>query len=209
MIYGSVNPPVFSRIPRAAARILDVGCGDGTLARAIKSEWPAHITGITHSDEEAVRGRDGLDAVVVTDLNRFDGAQLGTFDCVICSHVLEHLLDPWSLLRTLQPHLVTGGTLIVALPNLLFWRNRLAMLCGRFRYTDGGLMDRTHCKFFDWHTSAELVRNAGFVLTECLADGSWPGSHFLGSFRAPLDRVALAMSPGLFGWQFVLVGRPA
>lgn len=207
MIYGSVNPPVFARIPRTARTLLDVGCGDGTLARVIRGEWPAAVSGITHSTEEAARARDVMESVLVTDLNRFDGAGLGQFDCVICSHVLEHLVDPWQLLRTLRPHMNPGGTLIVALPNLLFWRNRLAMLAGNFRYTDGGLMDRTHCKFFDWRTAAELVTQAGFTLVEQVADGSWPGSHFLGPLRRPLDRIALGAAPGLFGWQFVLAGR--
>ncbi len=209
MIYGSVNPPVFARLPRTARTLLDVGCGDGTLARAIRAEWPAQITGITHSAEEAARARDVMERVVVADLDRFDGAGLRQFDCVVCSHVLEHLVDPWQLLRGLRPHLNPGGTLIVALPNLLFWRNRLAMLGGNFRYTDGGLMDRTHCKFFDWQTAAELVTQTGFELVERSAHGSWPGSHLLGPLRGPLDRFAEGVFPGLFGWQFVLVGRSA
>lgn len=207
MTYGSVNPPVFARIPRTATTILDVGCGDGTLARAIRSEWPAKISGITHSAEEAAQAESTMEAVLVADLNGFDGGSLGQFDCVICSHVLEHLVDPWQLLRTLRPHLNSGGTLIVALPNLLFWRNRLAMLAGHFRYTDGGLMDRTHCKFFDWQTAADLVTQAGFDQVERSAHGAWPGSHLLGPLKAPLDRLAETTFPGLFGWQFVLVGR--
>ncbi len=207
MIYGSINPPVFSRIPRTAERILDVGCGDGTLARAIRAEWPAKVSGITHSAEEAGRARAVLESVWVTDLNRFEGEGLGRFDCVVCSHVLEHLVDPWQLLRLLRRHLNPGGTLLVALPNLLFWRNRLALLAGRFRYTEGGLMDQTHCKFFDWQTAAELVEQAGFTAVERVADGAWPGSHFLGPLRAPLDSLALRAAPGLFGWQFVVVGR--
>ena len=207
MIYGSVNPPVFTRIPRTAQTILDVGCGDGTLARAILAEWPAKITGITHSADEATRARDVMEQVLVADLDRFDGVGLGQFDCVVCSHVLEHLVNPWQLLRTLRPHLNSGGTLIVALPNLLFWRNRLAMLAGHFRYTDGGLMDRTHCKFFDWQTAAELVTQAGFELAGRSAHGAWPGSHLLGLLKAPLDRLAESTFPGLFGWQFVMVSR--
>ncbi len=207
MIYGSVNPPVFSRLPREAGRILDVGCGDGTLARAIRDEWPAAITGITHSPAEAERAEEVMERVLVTDLDRFDGAGLDRFDCVVCSHVLEHLADPWRLLRVLRPFLRPGGVLLVALPNLLFWRNRLALLAGRFRYADGGLMDRTHCKFFDWQTAAELVTQAGFTLTERSAHGAWPGSHLLGPLKAPLDRIAESAFPGLFGWQFVIVAQ--
>ena len=157
MVYGSVNPPVFRRIPRSSKRILDVGCGDGSLARAIRAEWPAQVCGLTYSEEEARLAREGTERIWVADLDRFDVPDLGAFDCIVCSHVLEHLVDPWRVLAKLRGHLEPGGTLIVALPNLLFWRNRVEMLRGRFRYTEGGLMDRTHCKFFDWDTAAELV----------------------------------------------------
>jgi 2-polyprenyl-3-methyl-5-hydroxy-6-metoxy-1,4-benzoquinol methylase len=207
LIYGSINPPVFSRIPRTARRILDVGCGDGTLARAIRADWAPQVSGITHSAEEATRAKDAMERVWLADLDRFDVIDLGQFDCIVCSHVLEHLVNPWGLLRTIRPHLAPGGTLIVALPNLLFWRNRLAMCAGRFRYSDGGLMDRTHCKFFDWQTAAELVSQADFELVERSAHGAWPGSHLLGPLRAPLDRFAEDRFPGLFGWQFVVVGK--
>jgi 2-polyprenyl-3-methyl-5-hydroxy-6-metoxy-1,4-benzoquinol methylase len=207
MVYGSVNPPVFRRIPRSAKRILDVGCGDGSLARAIRAEWPAQVCGLTYSEEEARLAREGTERIWVADLDRFDVPDLGAFDCIVCSHVLEHLVDPWRVLAKLRGHLEPGGTLIVALPNLLFWRNRVEMLRGRFRYTEGGLMDRTHCKFFDWDTAAELVAGSGLELVERSAHGAWPGSHMLGPLKTPLDRFAENTLPGLCGWQFVLVGR--
>lgn len=207
MIYGSVNPPVFARIPRNARRILDVGCGDGSLARAIRAEWPAQVSGLTWSEEEARLANGVLERVWVADLNRFEESDLGVYDCIICSHVLEHLVDPWRVLGRLRGHLEAGGTLIVALPNLLFWRNRLEMTRGRFRYTEGGLMDRTHCKFFDWDAAGELVSAAGFEVVDRSAHGAWPGSRLLGPLKKPLDRFAENAFPGLFGWQFVVVGR--
>jgi hypothetical protein len=41
----------------------------------------------------------------------------------------------------LRAALVDGGTLIIALPNVLHWRQRLTFLRGTFRYTPGGIMD--------------------------------------------------------------------
>ena len=164
VIYGSVNPPVYSRIPRAARTLLDVGCGDGTLGRKLHSEWGVQVTGITHSTAEAELARTRLVKVVVADLNDFDPVGLGQFDCIVCSHVLEHLHAPGELLRRMQGNFSSGGCLIVALPNLLHWRQRLALLRGRFRYTEGGLMDRTHLRFFDWETAAGLLRDTGYEL---------------------------------------------
>lgn len=208
MIYGSVNPPLFQRLPRSARRLLDVGCGDGTLGRAIKAEWAATVVGITHSEEEAARARSGLDQVVVADLETYDPAPLGKFDAVVCSHVLEHLSRPERWLKALQACFAAGGTLVVALPNVLFWRQRLRFLRGHFRYTAGGLMDSTHLRFFDWETARALVTDAGYTLRDQAADGGFPGSRLLGPARAPLDSLATRLAPGLFGFQFLLVASP-
>lgn len=209
VIYGSVNPPLFQRLPRSARRILDVGCGDGTLGRAIKAEWTATVVGITHSEEEAERARSGLDEVLVADLETYDPAPLGRFDAVVCSHVLEHLSRPERWLKALHPCFTTSGTLVVALPNVLFWRQRLRFLRGRFRYTAGGLMDSTHLRFFDWETARSLVTDSGYTLRDRVADGGFPGSRLLGPARVTLDSLATRLAPGLFGFQFLLVAGPA
>lgn len=99
-----------------------------------------------------------------------------------------------------------GGLLIVALPNVLHWKQRLQFLRGRFRYTEGGLMDSTHFRFFDWSTCAELLRDAGYLIQARQADGILPLSRLLGPRLASrLDRSALALLPGLLGTQFILL----
>jgi SAM-dependent methyltransferase len=204
MIYRAVNPAVLARIPRHARRVLDVGCGDGALGRALKARQPAEVVGITYSPEEAARARDVLDEVVAADLESADLAQLGTFDCIVCSHVLEHLREPARVLSRLRHNLEAYGTVLIALPNTLHYRQRLAFLAGRFRYADGGIMDRTHYRFFDWTTARDLVREADLCLTEARAVGGAPGSRFLGPLGGLLDRAAVRGRPGVFGVQFVL-----
>src|SRR3954467_11309597 len=98
MLYGSVNESVLKRVPPTATRILDLGCGIGALGRALKSLRAAEVVGVTFSAEEAEKARLALDEVIVQDLNQFIPTGLGTFDCVICSHVLEHLHSPNALL---------------------------------------------------------------------------------------------------------------
>ena len=199
---------MFQRVPRTARRILDVGCGDGTLGRAIKAEWSAAVVGITHSAAEAERARAVLDEVVVADLDTYDPGALGRFDAIICSHVLEHLSHPERWLRALRDSFTPEGRLLVALPNVLFWRQRLQFLAGRFRYTEGGLMDSTHLRFFDWETAAQRVSDSGYRIVERVADGGFPGSRWLGPLRPRVDAWATRWAPGLLGFQFILVAEP-
>ena len=206
LTYGSVNPGIFTRVPRSSRRILDVGCGTGLLGTALKDEQAErYVVGITHSDREAARAREALDQVVVADLENFDFRGLGEFDCVICSHVLEHLRNPAEVLAQLRGVLAPAGVVLIALPNVLHWRQRIQFLIGRFRYTEGGLMDNTHVVFFDWSTARELVERAGLRLAASASEGGFPGSRFLGSAGRTLDALSLSVAPGLMGTQFVLV----
>ncbi|MBU6400417.1 MAG: class I SAM-dependent methyltransferase [Verrucomicrobia bacterium] len=208
-MYGALNQAVLARVPSTANRVLDLGCGTGVLGRALKERQPCAVVGVTFSPEEAAAARAHLDQVLVRDLNRFEPGEVGRVDCVICSHVLEHLYHPDQLLRQLHACLAAEGRVVVALPNVLFWRQRLEFCLGRFRYAEGGLMDRTHYRFFDWETAGALLAQTGYGVESAEAEGALPGSRFLAQAGRWLDQRALELSPGLFGFQFIFVARPA
>ena len=211
MVYEAFNEPVLQFIPTGAKKLLDLGCGNGVLGKYIQERWQAAVTGITYSETEAALARTNLDTVITADLNTFDFAELGQFDCIICSHVLEHLYEPEAVLRKLKGNLSETGTLIVALPNVLFYRQRLEFLKGHFRYTEGGgLMDSTHFRFFDWHTAQEMVQKAGFQIRSAASLGSFPLPVFrkiAPSLARKIDNWATKAYPGTFGWQFVIEAR--
>lgn len=212
--YSSVNRLVLQNVPREARRVLDVGCGTGQLGQVLKAERPeTTVVGITWSAMEAEAARAALDEVFVEDLESASFDNLGTFDCVICSHVLEHLRRPGDTLKRLRRVLSDTGTLVVALPNPMVWRQRLEFLRGRFRYTPGGgIMDDTHLVFFDWDTAQDLVSSSGFDVVLAQGEGGLAGSRHLGrlspTLRQKVDDVAVRVLPGLFATQIVMVGRP-
>ncbi len=205
--YQALNRPVLDMIPTSARRILDLGCGTGSLGRALKARQPVEVIGVTYSDPEAEIARLHLDRVVVSDLNTFSPDDLGRFDGIVCSHILEHLYWPERVLQALVGSLEPGGRLFVALPNSLVWKQRLRFLRGEFRYTDGGLMDRTHFRFFDWTSARALVAGGGYREISADADGGFPLARFMPGAGPLLSRVALRIAPGLFGWQFLIVAE--
>ena len=147
---------------------------------------------------------------MTSDLNNFNPINLGQFDCIICSHILEHLYQPQQLLDRLHANLTPDGQLIVALPNTLQWRQRWEFVKGNFKYTDGGVMDRTHFRFFDWETALALVTDAGYTILSRSADGYFPlpvMRKMMPPVATQLDKLATQVLPGLFGCQFIIVAQ--
>jgi SAM-dependent methyltransferase len=206
ILHRALNEQVLGLVSTTAKRVLDLGCGTGALGGALKKRQSTEVVGVTISTAEAELAGAVLDRALVEDLNAFNPSELGTFDCIVCSHVLGYLYAPDQFLRSVRGMLEPEGAIIVALPNILYWPQRLKFLRGEFRYTDGGILDRTYCRFFDWESARLLVRDAGFEIDLAVADGGFPGSRFL-PCRHALDRFALRCFPGMFGNQFVIRGR--
>ena len=210
-VYEGVNQTVLSLVPRSANCILDVGCGTGALGGCLRHERHRTIVGITYSPQEAEQAARRLSRVICADLNTFDFRSLGKFDCVILSHILEHLYAPEDLLHRIRPLLSAGSVLLIALPNVLWWRQRLEFLLGRWRYQDWGILDRTHFRFFDQQSSRHLIEDAGYEIVRALPDGPFPlTSRFrkqLGPVHVVLDRIGCLIAPGLFAQQFLYLAQ--
>jgi 2-polyprenyl-3-methyl-5-hydroxy-6-metoxy-1,4-benzoquinol methylase len=202
------------------ARVLDVGCATGYLARELRTRrGAASVDGVEFDPVAAEQARAHCREVVSGDLEaaltREAVAAMvqrgGGIDTVVCADVLEHLRDPWSTLawlRTLLPESGGTGQAIVSIPNIAHWTARRALLRGHFDYAEHGLFDRTHLRFFTRDSVRELARRAGFaVRAEHPAGAPLPLESrlpLLGRVRDPCVR----RCPELFALQFVLVLVP-
>lgn len=215
LVYGAANPAILSLIPNSTRKILDIGCGSGELGRELKSRMSCEVVGITYSQAEAEAASDHLDYVIVEDLNNLDPANIDVnfkdFDLIVCSHILEHLYYPQILLERLHKLCEPECKLIIALPNALNFRQRIRFLRGDFKYTEGGLMDQTHFRFFDWDTSFDLLKNSGYNVVYRKADGYFPLPglrRLIQPIALQIDKLAVQLMPGLFGTQFILMAHP-
>ena len=213
--YDALNISLIKYIPKDSKSILDIGCGSGALGKFIKENInpKASITGITYSENEAVTARERLNSVIVADLNTFDFNTLGKFDLIICSHILEHLFNPSSILNSLQGNLTPAGKILIALPNILYWKQRMKFIKGHFKYSKGGgLMDDTHFRFFDWTTAQDLIKENNFNIIDSTAIGNFPLPlirKVIPSFITnKIDQTFSKLLPGLLGFQFIFLVEP-
>jgi 2-polyprenyl-3-methyl-5-hydroxy-6-metoxy-1,4-benzoquinol methylase len=166
-------------VPAGARSVLDVGCGSGGFGAALRRADPGRLVwGVEPVPEVAALARRYYDRVIVEPYPEALQGCGRTFDCIVFNDVLEHLADPWAALRATLPYLEPQGTVVASIPNV---RNiRVVMnlvLRGDWTYTESGVLDRTHLRFFTGRTIATLFADTGFVV------GRVEGIHVIGSGR--------------------------
>ena len=153
-------------LPDAPA-LLDIGCGRGQLASAARG-LSYRVTGVESHPAALAVAQDRVDKLLPVDLTDQNGISAAldgqNFDIILFADVLEHTLDPLSVLLFYLRFLKPGGRIVVSLPNIACWDRRLALLFGHFDYTDAGIMDRTHLRFFTFRTAQALLREAGLAI---------------------------------------------
>lgn len=189
-------------------RLLDLGAAGGHLGRAVRGHV-AFLAGVEPHPPDSVRAREGYD-----DWRESDALHAGVwdapFDAVLCADVIEHVTDPKALLALIRGWLKPGGVLLASLPNIANISIRLALLFGRFRYTDRGILDGTHRAFYTLATAGELLERGGFRVRAVeptampyeLAIPRLARAPWTGTTRA-LARLSAHALPTLFGYQFV------
>jgi 2-polyprenyl-3-methyl-5-hydroxy-6-metoxy-1,4-benzoquinol methylase len=178
-------------------RVLDIGCDTGNLGLAIKSRG-ASVDGIEICPEAANMAAGKLDAVFTGNIaDPAVAAQVtGPYDAIIFADVLEHIAQPADTLELVKKWLRPGGVVIASLPNVANFRVRFGLLFGRFEYTEIGILDKTHLRFFTKKTAKELFAGSGFEVLDTRPAATHMPSALLYSW------------PGLFATRFVVMARP-
>ena len=153
--YGTLHTLFKKELP-TQARILDVGCAAGHLIGYLQqreSEW--HVLGVDmnpHACEvAAAKGR----TVIHSDFESLN-LEDGSFDCIILSHLIEHVLDPAVMLLKARKLLKEGGKLYIETPNTK------CLDLGLFGKYWGGLHCPRHTYLFSRSNIGRLLGDNGF-----------------------------------------------
>jgi methionine biosynthesis protein MetW len=128
-------------------RVLDVGCGDGTLMDFLKNNKKIDVRGIEISKNNVQKcvgkGLTVIEGDAEKDLIQFPDR---SFDFVILSQTLQAFLNPEIVINEL---LRVGKKAIVTIPNFGFWKVRLQLLIK-------GTMPITKTLPDEWHNTPNL-----------------------------------------------------
>ena len=189
-------------------RLLDLGAAGGHLGRALRDRC-SFLAGVEPDATLPASARAGYDvwqAVDAMDAGGWDAP----FDVVVCGDVLEHLARPEDLLARIHAWLKPGGRLFVSLPNIANVSIRLALLLGHFRYTERGILDRTHLSFYTLASARHLLESSGFAVRS-VEPTAMPYELALPRLLRPpwsapvraFARLSASVWPTMFGYQFV------
>jgi 2-polyprenyl-3-methyl-5-hydroxy-6-metoxy-1,4-benzoquinol methylase len=203
--FAHARTEIIPLLPPNVMRIADIGGASGATLSAVKAQHPAATTILLdlHAQSvETARSRGHL--AYQCDLEKAVPDILGTCDTVLFLDVLEHLVDPWSVLRRAVESLPAGATVIVSVPNIRYWQVSFGLFfLGRWRLQDAGVLDRTHLRFFTRETGAVLVTGAGLSL------GAVTGRLAGGRRNRLINRITLGLFADFLRSQYIYVGRKA
>lgn len=181
------------------ATVLDLGPGSGDDLIICRNLFPAALLIGVESHEPYVNHLESLGIKVIKlDIEHsilpLEG---GSVDVIILNQILEHTKEVFWVLHECSRVLKKGGTLIVGVPNLAAWHNRLILLLGVQPPAIASLS--CHVRGFTGEDLAQLLQSGGLNVERRLSAGFYP-------FPPLIARLLAKLLPNL-GWSIHMLAR--
>ncbi len=152
----------------ADGRVVDVGAASGTLGRLCQGQG-LQLIGIEPNPEWAEMARPFYQEMFVGPVQAAPREYFHPASVIVLADVLEHLAEPDAILSEMVHQAKEGALFIVSVPNVANLWVRMRLLSGRFDYSERGILDRTHLRFFTRDTFFDLLRKSGLQIQRCTA----------------------------------------
>ncbi len=198
-----VRKDILPLLPKNCGDAIELGCSDGgTLAWLKASGRARHTTGMELCQAPASLARTQVDHVIEGNIeSTIKELNFDSYDLVLCLDVLEHLVDPWTVVQNIYMLLRPGGSIIISLPNVRNYTVVLPLLFnGTWCYQKDGIMDKTHLRFFSREGAKNILTQNGFIIKDSADSGLQPRRK-LEAWKAVLKKTLLR---DFFVFQFLL-----
>jgi 2-polyprenyl-3-methyl-5-hydroxy-6-metoxy-1,4-benzoquinol methylase len=161
--------------------VLEMGCGDGQWTGPIIQKFGS--TSVVDASAKLLdAARNNFGSKIISHQSYFEDFKPSQkWDTVLCTYVLEHVVDPVQVLKSCYQWLKPGGQLVVAVPNSSSLHRRLGVVMGlQKEATDLSPADRSvgHRRVYNAASLQEDLLAAGFVIEkqDCLCCKILPNS---------------------------------
>ena len=153
--------------------ILDVGCADGKTLKYIKDKHKVNLYGVEPDRRlSSMAGQHGK--IFCGTVEKYLKTVNKSFDAIIMTDVIEHLVNPWVVVRELGRRLKEGGAIYASIPNVMHATVLYNLLVnGSFAYQSNDIVNREHLRFFTYNDAMALFIIAG-LKPQCMGGISLP-----------------------------------
>jgi 2-polyprenyl-3-methyl-5-hydroxy-6-metoxy-1,4-benzoquinol methylase len=187
---------------RECQNILDIGCGEGTLGELTASSTSMY--GVDISETALKLAEEHYSETTQADIENDEILEMFDveFDAIVCLEVLEHLFHPEEFINILADKSSSETTIIISVPNFVYWRHRLNILRGNIPegYTLYGSSE--HISHFKPKSLHSLLTNSGISIEKTIYDTHYP---LVPDSLIPNSVGRLA--PSLTAQQMIFVGK--
>jgi SAM-dependent methyltransferase len=218
--FSNVRTEVEPLLPPRMKTVLELGCGAGGTMRWLRQQHEIeYAAGMELFPDAAEEARSCFDEVHVGDVEKLPlSFRCEKFDAVLALDVLEHLADPWALLRRLRGHVAEDGVIIASIPNVSHFKVAFPLFFkGSWEYADSGHLDRTHLRFFNERGVRSLFEATGFHVRKLDCTTAYPDVlSFLGMserrsrwYSQRLLRAVPVLPKRFIASQYLVAATPA
>ncbi|MBF0619565.1 MAG: class I SAM-dependent methyltransferase [Candidatus Omnitrophica bacterium] len=162
--YMQALAPVLSRLSRDA-RILEIGCGNGFVLKALQDRGYRQVFGVEPSADAVRQADDGIRGRIAVDILH-EGLYSGRpFDLVFFFQTLDHIPDPAAFLKICHDVLLPGGY-------ILAFNHNVESLSARMLGEKSPIIDVEHTYLFGPKTIAALFCAQGFIPERIYSPGN-------------------------------------
>jgi SAM-dependent methyltransferase len=148
---------------RRGGEILDIGCAKGEMRNLLQGDSIRYV-GVEPFLEDYLSAKaNGLEMVYSSAENAVKEIN-SQFDFIIFADVLEHLQNPTIVLKECHNLLNPEGEIVISIPNVAHFSNRLGLLFGMWNYAEKGILDKTHLRFYTKSSFQREIQDCGFFI---------------------------------------------
>jgi 2-polyprenyl-3-methyl-5-hydroxy-6-metoxy-1,4-benzoquinol methylase len=191
-------------------KLLDVGCASGELLKEVTElGWDA--IGIEPDFDDFLKASSSGAKVINSSLDEAIESIDEKYSVIILADVIEHMTEPANAVFKLKSLLAKNGRIIISVPNVAHFFIRGQLFFGKFNYTERGILDKTHLRFFTKKTILALIKDLDLEILSFRITPTPIEIYFRKSKITLLKNIFLTLiytfsqlRQEIFGYQFIL-----
>ena len=214
--FSQIRQEISPLLPSNTNVALEIGCGSGETLNWLKeNNFVNHTIGFEINEVAASQARLKCDEVLVGNieesvsiLKKFEKS----IDLLLFLDVIEHLNNPWTILKSCQTLLSDQGIIIASIPNVRSVKVLSPLLLnGEWNYQNSGILDKTHLRFFTKKSCIKLFQTTGYKVEKVVGNGPLKRENaktVKGNVMAILNLLTLNIFEEFIANQYLILAKP-